>query len=412
MAKNRNTNEGRWSGFWFVVLTGVATHGIDHLFYCLRQNYRFKKAEQERERRRAEEAAEQKKAQCQAGEDLEAQLKQKDRDVRNYVFKVLRLYQTDPPQGERVCADETDGKRYSRPSLIGRLLSKGDTCIIVSQPGVGKSILAFQMGDDIAGGKKSKLVNNAEEQQPPQPVFYWDAEMDSDDMRERYPEGLSSNLVRFSGCTYRDGFYLLKHIYEVLSTMTSDATIVLDNWKALSARMDAFYFMTGLRHLQEMFIERGLRLTVIIVIHTTKEACKKYEVDLGDVAGAAEITRFAKSVLFVNPYCSRLVALHDAKRRRARKNGDSVLVLKGGEGESENLHFESVIEEEAQRLMKELGVCQDNAPKKPGRPQKLSEDEIAEIIEELSEGATIKSLAKKYGVAETTIRNIKNSNRG
>ena len=201
---------------------------------------------------------------------------------------------------------------------------------------------------------------------------------------------------------------LLKHIYEVLSTMTSDATIVLDNWKALSARMDAFYFMTGLRHLQEMFIERGSRLTVIIVIHTTKEACKKYEVDLGDVAGAAEITRFAKSVLFVNPYCSRLVALHDAKRRRARKNEDSVLVLKGGEGESENLHFESVIEEEAQRLMKEFGVCQDDAPKKPGRPQKLTDEEVEEIMERIDAGEKVEDLANEFHVTLFTINSRMN----
>ena len=105
--------------------------------------------------------------------------------------------------------------------------------------------------------------------------------------------------------------------------------------------------------------------------------------------------------------------INDGKHRATKKNKDLIVKLKGGVGFDENLHFEAaenvMSEEELQKLMDELD---DNAPKKPGRPQKLSEDEIAEIIEELSEGATIKSLAKKYGVVETTIRNIKNSNRG
>ena len=144
--------------------------------------------------------------------------------------------------------------------------------------------------------------------------------MDSDDIKERYPEGLSGNLIRFPNANYRDGFYLLKHIYDVVSPLTTSATIFLDNWKALCARMDAYSFLTGLGNLQEQFMEKGARLTIIIVIHTTKEAIKKGEVDLGDVAGSAQITRAAKNVLFVNPTKSEgVVELHDAKHRTSKK---------------------------------------------------------------------------------------------
>lgn len=45
-------------------------------------------------------------------------------------------------------------------SLIHNMLYKGDTCLIVGAPNTGKSILAMQIGLDIAGGKKSKIAPN------------------------------------------------------------------------------------------------------------------------------------------------------------------------------------------------------------------------------------------------------------
>ena len=278
----------------------------------------------------------------------------------------------------------------------------------MSEPGVGKSVLAFQMADDIAEGRESKLFHEPEGHQPPQPVYYWDAEMDSDDMKERYPKGLSNNLIRFANVNYRDGFYLLKHIYDVVSPLFTDATIVLDNWKALCAKIDAYSFLTGLGNLQEQFIEKGARLTIIIVIHTTKEAIKKGEVDLGDVAGSAQITRAAKNVLFVNPTrFEEIVELHDAKHRTSKKKKDSIVVLCGGVGTDENLHFEAlenVMEEEkAQKLMDDLDDSSDT-PKEPGRPQKITDDIAKTIAERLDNDERVEDLAEEFGVSVSTIR--------
>ena len=337
-------------------------------------------------------------------EDPKLKLEKKDKEVRSYVFDKLGLDQMNPPDGENVCAS----KRYSRPLLVGKLVSKGDICVLVSEPGVGKSVLAFQMADDIAEGRESKLFHAPEGHQPPQPVYYWDAEMDSDDMRERYPEGLSDNLVRFSHCNYRDGYHLLKHIYDTVSPLSTDATIVLDNWKALCARIDAYYFFTGLRNLQAQFVQRNTRLTVIIVIHTTKEAIKKYEVDLGDVAGAAQITQAAKNVLFVNPTSfEEYVELHDAKHRPSKKKKDSIVVISGGVGTDENLHFEAlenVMEEEkVQKLMKDL-IDGSDSPKEPGRPQKITNAIAKAIAKRLDNGESVEDLAEEFSVCESTIR--------
>ena len=402
MKYNNNNGKGNngWRGFWFAVSTCIITGGIRYVLYRLQQNYHYKKEEEDRQKKREEANRYREEDKLRAEqEDPELKQKQQDKDVKAYVFKKLGLDNMDVPEGEHVYAS---GNAYTRSPLVGNIVSIGDLCVLVSQPGVGKSILAFQIGDDIAGGKKSKLFPSSSESPTPQPVLYWDAEMDSDDMKERYPQGLSGNLTRFSRCNYRNGFHLLKHIYDEVSPYGTDVTIFLDNWKALCPKIDAYYFITGLRRLQAQFEEKGAHLTIIIVIHTTKEACKKYEVDLGDVAGAAEITRFAKTVLFVNPVIDSLgvVELHDAKRRRAKKIEDILLALKGGEGTTENLHFEYVSRESFEKMN-----CDnpDFEEKKPGRKSAFTEEDDRDIAQRLDRGEKAGDLAKEYNVTEKTI---------
>lgn len=403
-----NSNGNGWRGFWFSVLTAVSTGGIHYFFFRCRQNYYFRKNEEDRQKRREEDQQQAEAQRKSEEEDPLLKLTKKDKEIRAYVFSKLGLDQTNTPEGEPVYARGAEEKGYSRPLLVGNLVSKGDRLFVVSEPGVGKSVLAFQMADDIAEGRESKLFHEPEGHQPPQPVYYWDAEMDSDDMKERYPKGLSNNLIRFANVNYRDGFYLLKHIYDVVSPLFTDATIVLDNWKALCAKIDAYSFLTGLGNLQEQFIEKGARLTIIIVIHTTKEAIKKGEVDLGDVAGSAQITRAAKNVLFVNPTrFEEIVELHDAKHRTSKKKKDSIVVLCGGVGTDENLHFEAlenVMEEEkAQKLMDDL-VDSSDTPKEPGRPQKITDDIAKTIAERLDNDERVEDLAEEFGVSVSTIR--------
>ena len=129
---------------------------------------------------------------------------------------------------------------------------------------------------------------------------------------------------------------------------------------------------------------------------------EKGEVDLGDVAGSAQITRAAKNVLFVNPTrFEEIVELHDAKHRTSKKKKDSIVVLCGGVGTDENLHFEAlenVMEEEkAQKLMDDLDDSSDT-PKEPGRPQKITDDIAKTIAERLDNDERVEDLAEEFGV--------------
>ena len=127
------------------------------------------------------------------------------------------------------------------------------------------------------------------------------------------------------------------------------------------------------------------------------------------MAGSADLTRLTTKVLFLNPTEREgVVRINDGKHRATKKSRDLILVMRGGVGTDENLHFEAAEnvmgEEEVQKLMDELD---DNAPKKPGRPQSLSNEQVEKVIELLGEGISTKCIAEKFGVTEGTIRNIK-----
>ena len=416
MSTNRNSNGGGWHRFWMVVLTSITTGGIGYLSCYLRENKRTKEAmkradyinkkkAEDRQNRREEDAAAQEEAQRKAEEDLEAQLKQKDKDVKNYVFRTLGLDSEEDLLGERVYPSDPKSRKKRLP-LVGPLLYRGDLAMMVSKPGVGKSAMSYYMAECIARGMESKLFHEPQGHQPPQTVYYFDAEMNSDDMGERYPQGLSENFVRIQiKMPCRDVYYLLKDIIGIVSLndITSDKTVVIDNIAAVAFNMKAKVLLAGLKSIQAMFEKEGYRLTVIVVVHTTKEA--KDSPELEDVAGSADLTRLTTKVLFLNSTEREgVVSINDGKHRATKKNKDLIVVMRGGVGFDENLHFEAaenvMSEEEVQKLMDELD---GNAPKKPGAPQKLTDEQVEEIMERLDAGEKVEELADEYKVSFYTI---------
>lgn len=416
MSTNRNSNGNGWKKFWIILSTCITTGGIGFGFHCLRENkktreakkradYFYQKKAEDRQKRHEEEQTAQEAAQRQAEEDLEVKLNQKDKEVKNYVIRTLGLDSEETLQRERVCPSDPATKRKRLP-LVGDLVSRGDLGLLVSKPGVGKSILAFQIADDIAEGRESKLFHTPQGHQPPQIVYYMDAEMNSDDIGERYPNGLSANLIRVPiNRPRRNVYYLLKDITEILSleNITSDKSLVIDNIAAAAFGIDVKTLLAGLKSIQAMFEKNGFRLTVIVVVHTTKET--KNRPELEDVAGSADLTRLTTKVLFLNPTEHEgVVRINDGKHRATKKNKDSILVIRGGVGTDENLHFEAaenvMSDEELQKLMDELD---GNAPRKPGAPQKLTDEQVEEIMERLDAGEKVEELADEYKVSIYTI---------
>lgn len=91
-----------------------------------------------------------------------------------------------PPKAEtlnEVCAKPRVGPDDLQ--LCGKLLCKGDTLVIYSSDGEGKSTLAMDMCIGIANGSKTHLLSEQEVPSAPRPqrVYYFDAELSDDDIK-------------------------------------------------------------------------------------------------------------------------------------------------------------------------------------------------------------------------------------
>lgn len=142
-----------------------------------------------------------------------------------------------PPKAEtlnEVCARQSVG--LDDLQLCGKLLFKGDTLVIFSPDGEGKSTLAMDMCIGIANGSKTHLLPEQEVPYAPRPqrVYYFDAELSDDDIKMRfnpdyhYPD----NLKRISH-VYSTVQELFDSIESFVYNEKSDVTICIDNLSAI-----------------------------------------------------------------------------------------------------------------------------------------------------------------------------------
>lgn len=244
----------------------------------------------------------------------EKQAKQEDAEVKSRVSKTLRLFDAASPKSSFI----GDGERTSVNYLVEPIIKLGDRIVIASPPGHGKSILATQIGISIAKGVVPEFLestNTAPHQ--PQTVFLYDAELDDDDISNRYGGmGIVKNLYRLTGCKYRTLYYLLDDIYNRVMEAGDDLTVILDNIYALMPRLygeETRTFLDGLDSIQRITRESGRFLTFIIVTHTVKGVNGVAETK--DVAGSANFSRFAKSVLTLGREEDDVTILTTGKKR-------------------------------------------------------------------------------------------------
>ena len=225
--------------------------------------------------------------------------------------------------------------------LIDPLLKYGDLVCLVSPPGVGKSILSVQIGIAVARGGAVELLPNSSVEVP-QRVFYYDGEMDDEDMADRYGKlPPIPNFRRISKCSFRNHYYLLKDVMERAMSVHGDVTVIVDNLFSILPLLRHNQFLVlrnGIAAIQEMKKARGEYLTVIIVCHTTKTL--KRIPTLEDVGGSANITRFVNSVVYLHQStkAADVVFLLPLKRRYARA-AEVYLLQRSDKG---YLHFEHI----------------------------------------------------------------------
>lgn len=291
--------------------------------------------------------------------------------------------------------------------LRGKNIYEGDRVVIVSGAGVGKSILAMQLGLGIGSGKPCDVFPD-ECDTAPQRVLLIDAEQEEEDMFLRYGNlagKIPSNITRISDCPFNTPEDVVTSINKEVATWNENGTVIIDNITSLFSLQSAEKirgFYSSLRNTQNKFNERGFKLTYIILCHETKSATK---LTLKTIMGSGNIGNFATSV-FALGYSSLgddMRFLKALKARRAPKFGN-VYLLKLVE--EPYLHFENhgeASEAEATgktKIQEPIEIIQ--TPVIPGQ-RKRSDEQIEQIRQLYAKGESVNSLAKRFKVNRGTI---------
>lgn len=275
--------------------------------------------------------------------DEEKAAKEEDRRVKNEICKRLGLFDPESPKPTRLTPNSMVGNAiYKLKKLVGNLIKQGDRVVVVSAPGVGKSNFCVQTGLAISEGRRVEYLPEGSYHAEPQNVYYYDGELDEDDIMQRYGNReCSEKYVRYPASKFRTEFYLLQHIYDISNSLKGSATFILDNLYALMPTMkseNTRTFLDGLDVIQRRALEKGFPITIIIVTHTKKDFFGVPQ--LSDVAGSAHISRFAKSELSLAalPGDDNLVALVTNKKRWSEIKDAYIMKLK----DADYLHFKYI----------------------------------------------------------------------
>lgn len=247
-------------------------------------------------------------------------------------------------------------------NLIGNLVSMDDTCIIYGEPGVGKSVLLYQMAIDIVSGQESKLANeNNSRNTEPQTVYFYDGEsMDKDDVRIFGTKDLSAynNIQRIRDFSHMDMKNWLKHLEETIGTPTTNVTIFLDNLSCISQVNNASkmreLFLLEINNLKKKYRDLGFHSTFIIATHTNKEK---------QLAGSSNIDRFATTVLGLTYESENTVLMTIDKNRN------------NGSLQKKTIQLQKVESEEGYKYFSIKNIDVPTSPKKTTKGKKLAIDD-------------------------------------
>lgn len=190
--------------------------------------------------------------------------------------------------------------------LFDEFWLENEICVLFSDSGVGKSILAVQIADSISNGV---AINGFGLDAKPQKVLYFDFEMSSRQLARRYSDGISQyefsrNLIRLeidSNSVRDDGIICMEEAtFDALQDEIekSDAkVVVIDNLTFLSQQSEdpsiALKMMKQFHHMK-----RRLGVSILIVSHTPKIEYG-HIITKNDLQGSKNISNFCDSIMAI-----------------------------------------------------------------------------------------------------------------
>ncbi len=305
----------------------------------------------------------------------------------------------------------------SELQMCGELLSKGDTMILFSPDGEGKSTLAAGICIDIASGAKTKLLPESMvlHENKQEYVLWLDEELNYYDMRQRY--GLDN--YRFPDKLYRSTSIfssvdeMFACIEKFVDEKKSDVTICIDNLSAIMPPNSANAFIELFKKqkmIKDKAMSNGYHVTFIIITHSKKTESGRVSEDF---YGSSYIGNLSSTRIALLP--TRLGK--DYKMLKVQKNRkfavrDEVIVIK--RVTTPYLHFEyfDMRPEDEVAPIKQKAVKTDNpAPvsassvlsHKKAPNQKVTPDKEEKIMAMYSKGMRQNTIAKKLNISAKTV---------
>lgn len=311
--------------------------------------------------------------------------------------------------------------------LAGGLVRRNGINVLVSNTGNGKSILSDQIGIETAGCFSTALVDNACSPGYPIDTLLFDAELEDDDIAERYGKfgyQYPENFKRIANCWYDNEDELLNYLENDMQFVSLEKFYIFDNLASLLPSLSGGrmrYFFKRLKTLKKKASERSVNITFLIVVHTIKDCSRM--LSLKDIAGSANISNFVDRVIALLPtkYDERTKVIFALKARDVIK-GEAIVVKLIDEP---YLHFvykgrtdvsNAVSTEEINQMNEALNEEDENAPSAPLLPVisvrkekglHVPPDIVKEMAEWYKKGvsghglqSTIKEFDKKYQVGE------------
>lgn len=186
--------------------------------------------------------------------------------------------------------------------LFGELWFEGELCILFAETGLGKSILAVQIGTSISEGQQ---INGFKLETEKQPVLYFDFELSDKQFENRYSINyeqhytFDSNFIRVElnpeanipeSQTFED---FLSYSLERSITETGAKVLIIDNLTYLKTETEkAKDALPLMKHLKALKNKYGLSL--LALAHTPKRDLSK-PITRNDLQGSKMLMNFCDS---------------------------------------------------------------------------------------------------------------------
>jgi len=225
--------------------------------------------------------------------------------------------------------------------LFGNYLHTGEIMFLAGDTGAGKTLLAFQIADNLTNGKETLNLKNEAE---PLKVLYYDFEMSNQALLRRYKE-YQFNWEMFNCPDIQE--ILIQNegkfdIYQVRNDIktTGAEVVILDNITAIAIKstQDQDTALQLMKEFKLLNIEFGT--TIIILAHTPKIPSNR-PLSINDIAGSKHLTNFADNVSLIGK-SSQAIERRYLKQVKSRNSeiADRVLILEIDN--NDYLHFDFI----------------------------------------------------------------------